>query len=365
MNNSYHINNADQVDSPAILVYPDLIRKNIAKAVGIQGGASMLRPHVKTHKMREVTELQLNAGISRFKCATIAEAEMLADAGAKDILLAYQPTGVKARRLLALASAYPSVLFSFLIDNKFSAETIATVLKDANINAWIDLNVGMNRTGAAPAVAPALYDYWLQLTGKLPAGLHAYDGHIHDTDTVTRFRQAASIYGEVKELAAALSSKHAAPVEMILGGTPCFPFYAAQKDVQTSPGTFVFWDQGYLDMFPDMDFDIAAVLVTRIISIIDAYTICLDLGHKSVAAENPLPRVYFPAHPAAKVAGQSEEHLVVKVPDSSLYRPGDLWYGIPHHICPTVALYDTVHVVENHHAVATWKVIGRDRSITF
>lgn len=364
MNNTYHINNADRVDSPAIMVYPPLVIKNIAKAVEIQGGTTLLRPHVKTHKMSEVTELLLQAGITKFKCATIAEAEMLAMTGATDILLAYQPTTVKARRLLQLSTKYPGVLFSYLVDNEYSVDALAPIFKDTTLNAWIDINVGMNRTGTVSAKVVALYDNYLQQTGKLPTGLHAYDGHIHDTDTVTRFRQAAAIYDEVKELAANLSAKHHAPPQIVLGGTPCFPYYASKGDVQTSPGTFVFWDQGYLNMFPDMDFDVAAILLTRVISVIDANTICLDLGHKSVSAENPLPRVYFPEHPEAKVVGQSEEHLVVKVPDSSRFNPGDAWYGIPHHICPTIALYDAVYVVENESVVSTWKVIARNRSIT-
>ena len=87
----------DEIPSPALLVYPDRIEENIRRTIAALGQAERLRPHVKTHKMAELVEMQLKAGITKFKCATIAEAEMLGQAGAKDVLLANQPTGPKHR----------------------------------------------------------------------------------------------------------------------------------------------------------------------------------------------------------------------------------------------------------------------------
>jgi D-serine deaminase-like pyridoxal phosphate-dependent protein len=97
---------------------------------------------------------------------------------------------------------------------------------------------------------------------------------------------------------------------------------------------------------------------------VDAHTLTLDLGHKSVAAENPLPRVHFLNVPAALPIAQSEEHLVVQVRDSSLHRVGEVWYGVPVHICPTVALYEEAQVVEENKITTQWKVVARDRKIT-
>ncbi len=112
-----------------------------------------------------------------------------------------------------------------------------------------------------------------------------------------------------------------------------------------------------------MAFDYAALVITRVISVIDAQTICVDLGHKSVAAESPFPRVYFVNAPDATPIGQSEEHLVLKVPDAAAYTIGDVLYGVPMHICPTVALYERALVVKDHLAVEEWKVVARDRKI--
>ncbi|WP_315815303.1 hypothetical protein [Paraflavitalea speifideaquila] len=133
--------------------------------------------------------------------------------------------------------------------------------------------------------------------------------------------------------------------------------------VECSPGTFVFWDRGYKLQMPEMAFDYAALVITRVISVIDAQTICVDLGHKSVAAESPFPRVYFVNAPDATPIGQSEEHLVLKVPDAAAYTIGDVLYGVPMHICPTVALYERALVVKDHLAVEEWKVVARDRKI--
>src|SRR5262245_56904457 len=103
----YEVANVAQVDSPALLVYADRVRENIARMLRYAGGAERLRPHVKTHKMAQVVEMQLEAGIQRFKCATLAEAEMVAQCGATDVFLAYQLLGPKIDRFAALIKAYP------------------------------------------------------------------------------------------------------------------------------------------------------------------------------------------------------------------------------------------------------------------
>src|SRR5205809_6117251 len=115
MSNWYEINNVDQVDSPALVIYADRVRENIKTLMSSIDNVDRLRPHIKTHKSLEVSRLMLEAGIKKFKCATIAEAEMLAVAGAPDVLLAYQPVGPKAERLAALKKKFPNVSWSCLI----------------------------------------------------------------------------------------------------------------------------------------------------------------------------------------------------------------------------------------------------------
>src|SRR3978361_294004 len=98
--NWFEIKNVETIDSPALVVYTERINENIRLLKSLVANPSNLRVHVKTHKMAEVCALLLQNGIYKFKCATVAEAEMLALAGAPDVLLAYQPTGPKIGRLI-------------------------------------------------------------------------------------------------------------------------------------------------------------------------------------------------------------------------------------------------------------------------
>jgi D-threonine aldolase len=151
--------------------------------------------------------------------------------------------------------------------------------------------------------------------------------------------------------------------EIVAGGTPTFPVHALRQGVMLSPGTCVLWDGGYERLLPDLDFLHAAVVLTRVISKPAPDRLCLDLGHKSIAAENPHPRVYFLGMEDVEFLGQSEEHLVLSCARRDEWAVGKEVYGIPHHICPTTALYEAVHVVSERQVVDSWRVIARDRSI--
>src|SRR2546423_1439411 len=101
----FKLSNEAEIPSPALLVYVERAEENIRRMIALAGGSARLRPHIKTHKMPALIERQLRAGISKFKCATIAEAEMTARAGAADVLLAMQPVGPNIDRLIKLIRA--------------------------------------------------------------------------------------------------------------------------------------------------------------------------------------------------------------------------------------------------------------------
>ncbi len=86
----YEVENVSEIDSPALLVYPERVKANIQTAIKMMGDINRLRPHIKTHKCAEVAKLMIDAGIYKFKCASIAEAEMLGICKARDVVLAYQ-----------------------------------------------------------------------------------------------------------------------------------------------------------------------------------------------------------------------------------------------------------------------------------
>jgi D-serine deaminase-like pyridoxal phosphate-dependent protein len=264
--------------------------------------------------------------------------------------------------------AYPDTRFSCIIDNPITAGALseAFAAEGRTLDVFLDLNVGMNRTGIVPGrEALELYLQCDDLPGISSVGLHAYDGHIRDEDFTQRKEKSDQAFEPVGLLAREIARAGKPHPIIVAGGSPTFPVHARRPGVERSPGTFIFWDWGYHTTLAEQPFKFAALLVTRVISVVNGHTICLDLGHKSVAAENPLPRVKFLNLPDAQPVAQSEEHLVVKVADSSQYKVGDVFYAVPVHICPTCALYDRAHVAENHLVTDAWKVVARDRMIEY
>ena len=363
--NWFNIKNIEEIDTPALLIYKDRAKQNIEKAIALVHSVEQLRPHVKTHKLLEISTMMMESGIHKFKCATIAEAEMLGMAKAKDVLIAFPMVGPKIKRLQALKQKYSNTKFSCLIDNIDTAKDLSDEFINDKTDVYIDLNVGMNRTGISSDNALNLYKNALNLSGINIIGIHAYDGHIHDSDVLQRKHKADKVFQLISLVQLEIEKFAEKKLKIVVGGSPTFSIHAlAHEDVEVSPGTFIFWDAGYKETMPDFDFLWAGIIATRIISIINETNLCLDLGHKSIAAENPLPRIKFLSNDEIIPIGQSEEHLVVQVENTDKYAVGDVWYGVPIHICPTVALHKEVQIVENNTVIDAWKVIARDRKIT-
>lgn len=367
--NWYDINRTEDIDTPALVVYPERIKANIGTALDMVKDAGRLRPHVKTHKTIEVTRLMLEAGIQQFKCATIAEAEMLAMAGARDVLLAYQPVGPKIRRLFDLISHYPEVKYSCLIDHPESAGKISELaLSESRVlPVYVDLNLGTNRTGISPGKeAEELYEKASGMDGLSVGGFHVYDGHLRHTDLVQRKAACDQAYGPVDVMSQSLMAKGYPRPVVIAGGSTTFSVHLQREGVVCSPGTFVYWDRGYGETLTELEFLPAALVLTRVISLPAEDLICVDLGHKSIASENPLEnRVRFLTDDDLHPVSQSEEHLVLKTKKPHRFKIGDLLYGVPFHICPTVALYERAITIENGDCGAEWRVLARDRKLNW
>jgi len=362
----FRIVGAAALDTPALVVYPDRVQRNLAQLTTSIDDVARLRPHVKTHKSAEAVRLTMAAGIHKFKCATIAEAELLGQCHAPDVLLAYQPIGPKAQRFLQLVQEYPQTRFSCLLDNLEAAQQLNELAAASQlpVAVFLDLNVGMNRSGIAPAAAFALYQQCAALPHLRLVGLHAYDGHIHEADLAERTMRCHAAFAPVEELANRLREAGFQPV-IVAGGTPTFPVHAVRAGVECSPGTFIYWDGGYGQAFAEQPFEPAALVLTRVVSLPTPTTLCVDLGHKAIASENPLgQRVTFLNAPGLKAIGHSEEHLVLEAGPGHGFRVGDLLYGLPHHICPTVALYEQATLIEHHQPAGTWQTVARNRTLT-
>lgn len=355
------IKNIESVPSPGLLVDADLVQQNIASMIATVGGQSArLRPHVKTHKMPDVIRLKVAAGIDKFKAATIAEAEMVAGAGGRDVLLAYQVVGPNIGRLADLIARYPDTSFAALVDDVTVAETLSEKIGTPQpLRVFIDVDCGMHRTGIE--FGPE-FDRLRERIESLPklqyAGLHVYDGHLHAPSLDERKSDAGQIIARVQEYDRARPSP-----TIIGGGSPTFGVWAAETEWECSPGTTVFWDVGYGSNYPDLEFTMAIALLTRVISKPGDGQICLDLGYKSVASEMPLDRrVMLPEINDATFVGQSEEHLVVATSQADKITHGQHFLAFPRHICPTVALHASATVVRDGTVTGeSWPVTARDR----
>lgn len=356
----------ERIPSPALLIYVDRVAENVRRMIDLAGDPARLRPHVKTHKLAEIVRLQLQAGIRKFKCATLAEAQMLAQAGADEVLVAFQLAGPLRRTLAQLIRAYPGARFGLLVDNLPAIELLEAALANERVaaDAYVDLDVGMHRTGIAPGPeAAALFDRLAASSCLRPAGVHVYDGHLKQHDPLERERASDRGFEAVNAFVREMAAAGMPGLEIIAGGSPTFAIHARHPERTLSPGTCVFWDWAYASKFPDLDFLHAAMVLTRVISRPAADLVCLDLGYKAVSPDNPDPRVYFPQIPDAQMAVHSEEHLLIRTADAGRWRIDDCLYGIPYHVCPTVALYDEAIAVRDGRAFARWPIVARRRSV--
>jgi D-serine deaminase-like pyridoxal phosphate-dependent protein len=237
-----------------------------------------------------------------------------------------------------------------------------------SIDVLLDIDTGMHRTGltVGPA-ARTLYEQIAATPGLVLGGLHVYDGHNHQAAVAERRAAVHADWDRVVGFRDELVSAGLPVPRIVAGGTGTFPIYAAIDDptLELSPGTCVFHDAGYAAAYPDLHFQIAVVLLTRVVSRPGPERLTVDLGYKACASDPPAgKRLVFPELPDAQQVLQNEEHLVLQTPLASQFQPGDELFAIPWHICPTTALHKQVCVVVGGRIVGRWDVAARDRQLT-
>lgn len=370
MDASYHVADTSEIITPALLIFRDKLDANLRQMIQIAGGTARLRPHCKTHKMAAVIAIQLQQGITKHKCATLAEAEMLAAAGARDIFLAYNIVGPNIHRVVEFCKRYPEVRFAVTADHPGPVAELGRAASAAGVtvDVLLDIDTGQHRTGTVvgPA-ARSLYELISKTPGLRAGGFHVYDGHQHQK---TRDERRAAVLAEFNKVIAFRDELVQAglPVpKMVCGGTASFPIYAELTDptIELSPGTCLLNDAGYSEAFPDLVFQPAAVLLTRVVSRPTADRVTFDLGYKAVASDPPAgKRLKMLGIPDAEQVLQNEEHLVIQTAHAADFQPGDDGYAVPRHICPTCALHKEAFVIVDGKLADRWPVTSRDRWLT-
>ena len=364
----YEIKGIDRIDSPSVVLYQEHLNHNLEKMLEmVTNDVSKLMPHIKTNKMPKVIQKMISLGVKNFKASTIAEAEMAAREGASSVLIAHQLVGPKIQRFAELCIQFPNTEFTTIVDNSFTLNKLhnEAINKNITIGFYIDINNGMNRSGIE--ISPKLDKLVIEIkeyNNLFFKGLHVYDGHLRDSNFATRKGQIDKGFNSVNSLFKKLKLNNT-ELKMISGGTPSFTTHLSNDDRICSPGTCVLWDWGYSKILGEQEFKFAALLITRVISKPKMGIITIDLGHKAVSAENSIDkRVRFLNISNYELLSQSEEHGVLKVEAWEKIQIGDVIYGIPYHICPTINLYDSVSVIHDRKKIADWPITARQRKIT-
>lgn len=348
-----------ELDTPCLLLHADALRHNLDRMADFFARRpAKLRPHFKSHKCTTLARLQLEAGAVGITCAKLGEAEVLADAGIKDILIANQIVGpVKIARLIALRKrARPIVA----VDSQNNARMIseAAVAAGVDIGVLVEVNIGMNRCGVAPGqTALELAKHVAGLPGLKFEGLQGYEGHLvdlrHLAERTEKTRSALQPLVETRRLI----ERAGIPVRIVSGGgTGTYTITGDTEGVdEVQAGSYAAMDWWYSDIRPE--FQQAMSILTTVISQARPGVAILDVGRKGVGAEFGPPRVK--TIPGATISSfGSEEHAAVQLPQDSNVKLGDHVELIPSHGCTTSNLYREFVVHRAGQVVDIWPIEG-------
>lgn len=352
----YKITEPQLISTPRLLLFRNRMEKNIAgmkqllRAINPSYDLGMLCPHVKTHKSIWVTRQLINAGIGFFK-ATPNELDMLVNASARHIFVSYPLLEQAATHLAELVEQNKNIEFYVQIGHPVHAKILHSIAQkhDISWNYFLDLDVGMGRTGLAIDNAFPFYRSLPQDGRFRFAGLHAYDGHNHFKTTEERQMTAArSIYNFMQVLRQ-FEHNSVSVDKAVIGGTPSFLedleiLSKINLDTQLymSPGTWVYFDTKYYSLMPGT-FDIAACILTQIMDKPAHDRATLNLGHKRWAVDQGPIEVF--SVDGMKALSWSEEHTVVSLPKGGNYEIGDYVLLAPRHVCSTVNLWEYFSIV--------------------
>lgn len=361
--------NTEAVLTPALAIYPELVRHNIARTIELlDGRPNRWRPHLKTVKVGAVIKLLVKAGVTTAKCATTLELLVACQSGVRDVLVAFPHTGANARRIAEIAEEYRDVQVSAMVE---SAERIQDWI-GTRVGLFIDVNPGMDRTGIGQDCLPEIVQLADQISrsGLLFRGVHFYDGHSTEESLDARTAAAAKRYRHLLEIVTALEENGTAVPQVITAGTPALPCALAFEDFkqasfihQVSPGTIVYNDTTSLAQLPQSyDLRPAVAVISRVVSHPKDGLITCDAGHKSVSVDSGVPNCTVLGRPDLVPSKPSEEHLPMSVKDGApVPDRGSVLYLIPRHVCPTVNNFDYAAMIEGGRITSVEDVNARGR----
>ncbi len=344
----------DSAITPVLVLRMPAIRRNIATAIRVIGAVDRWRPHVKTHKCGEVGHTLLRAGVRHFKCATTLEYERvitwIREAEVRDatVVIANALRGPSLERAAVIANTHADIPVAVLAETLEDLEAIPE-----SLGVMIDLNTGMDRTGAPMDDADPIVAM-CEAAGERLWGLHAYDGHILDVDLDVRRTRAHAIYERVAAIARQAIDAGVEIGEVVTSGARTFVPAAEFGGLQAlpgvthrlSPGTIVLHDARTASMVQELDLEPGALVLGRVISHPRPGLVTVDTGSKAIAAEMGDPVASAIDWPHLTARRPSEEHLPLETGDGPVPARGEAMLLFPAHVCPTVNLASGAVVLE-------------------
>ncbi len=347
------------LDTPALCLDLPTLSRNIERMAKLARQAGVaLRPHIKTHKCPQIAQRLLNAGAAGITCAKVSEAEIMADAGVSDILIANQIVGAyKIERLVGLAKR---CRVTVAVDDAQNARMLSEQAERAGVTlgALIEVDVGMSRCGVAP-MEPALT--LGRAIDKLPSlelrGIMGYEGHaVMIADPEDRAQAVQAALGPLVETAKLLQGDGLSAFVVSAGGTGTAAMTARFPGItEIQPGSYATMDAKYGSM--DLGFDPAVTIVAQVISVPTEDRAVLDAGLKTATTEFGNPLVRSPK--GWRLAHLSEEHGVLEREGGDPLALGDRVTLIPTHGCTTNNLHDRFYAIREGIVEAVWPIAAR------
>jgi D-serine deaminase-like pyridoxal phosphate-dependent protein len=346
------------LDSPQLLLDLDILDANLERMrQGCRKHGVNLRVHFKSLKCGGLAKYLVQKGVSAFLAAKLNEAEVLADAGITDILIANEIIGpIKLRRLAALAKRVPVMVCVDDLDN-IAALGEAMKAAGAKLGVLVEVNIGMNRCGVEPGEPVVTLARAIAQHESLRfAGLQGYDGHLQMlTDAAERRRKC--LYGLASLLMTRERLKEAGFEARIItgGGTGTWEWVASFPGMtEVQPGSFLLMDAAYNAIRPEFSCSLS-ILATVISHKPDRYI--LDAGSKAISKDFGMPVVK--GHDAEKVLKLAEEHTIVETHNPPPV--GERREVLPAHCCATMNLHRTCVAVRNGIVEAVWPIEASGR----
>jgi len=347
------------VTTPGLLLDLDAARRNVLKmADNFRELPADLRPHIKVHKSPQLSRLAIDAGAIGVACATAWEAQVMAEAGIEDVLVANQV--VHPDKVRALAETARAHRLTIAVDDARNIEQLSTAAEEAGVEleVLIEMDVGMGRCGVRnrEQALPLA-----ELIAKLPSvrlrGMQGYEGHcMLEPDRDVRLEEAHRANDKLVDAVDFLAT-HGHSSEVVSGGgTGTWYITGAHPRItEVQAGSYALMDCFHGNLVPG-GFEVAMTVLGTVVSR-QGNTVVLDCGRKSVGIDFVTPPLA--AYPEAVIRYYAEEHCLADFPGEPPLDLGDHAEVIPGYGPTTVNLYDVFHVIEDGVVTDIWPVTPR------